>query len=475
MDNMTEQSRYQEIVNNLISGEEAENKFVFNHADKTLKPVIPSDDPEGVMEYTPEDLILSGAQNDLYKKRSTILLSGKILSEIFSKPALYKIFLKCMDDGDVYSLLTLGNKDKFTPCSLYVSPDDNSSTSPNKFGSSDDHIRISITKSDNAHINEKDFKHIHGFIRRKDGWQEIPVNIIPVEKELYSRHGGLIETNVILEKKIVIIALGSVGSVVAVELAKAGAGYFVLIEPDRLEVANISRHAAGLSDVGRYKVNAVADLILNINPHARIKKIIKKVDWDNIGELRKVIKKADMVFCSPDAREPRLIVNRICVEENKVCIFGGCSERAYKCQILCVNPLKNSFCYQCFIGMIRDITEDIAVPSDDVNNPAYSDRPVKIEPGLNNDIAPVNIMSVKLIIQYLLKDTPTTFRSLDEDLIASLYIWLNRREKSTLYENLKPLGFDINGFKILRWYGIDVERDPHCWVCGHQGCGDFKC
>jgi hypothetical protein len=94
----------------------------------------------------------------------------------------------------------------------------------------------------------------------------------------------------------------------------------------------------------------------------------------------------------------------------------------------------------------------------------YGDGP--IEPGLSTDIAPVSIMVVKLVIQELLKGTETTLASLNDDLVAPLFLWLNRRESGTLYEKLKPLEFNISGMHILRWYGMAMERHPECPVCG---------
>jgi hypothetical protein len=97
---------------------------------------------------------------------------------------------------------------------------------------------------------------------------------------------------------------------------------------------------------------------------------------------------------------------------------------------------------------------------------AYTDRPVAIEPGLSTDIAPISLMVVKLVIQELLKDSETTLRSLDEDLVAPWFIWLNRREQNTQYESLEPLEYNVDGMHVLRWYGIAVERHPACPVCG---------
>jgi hypothetical protein len=76
-------------------------------------------------------------------------------------------------------------------------------------------------------------------------------------------------------------------------------------------------------------------------------------------------------------------------------------------------------------------------------------------------------MTVKLIIQEFVKGTETTLRSLDEDLVAPWYLWLNRREPGTQYQKLGPLEFNVDGIRVLRWYGIDMKPDPACPVCGN--------
>jgi hypothetical protein len=96
----------------------------------------------------------------------------------------------------------------------------------------------------------------------------------------------------------------------------------------------------------------------------------------------------------------------------------------------------------------------------------YTDRPVPIEPGLAIDIEAVCLMGAKIVLQALLKGTETTLRSLDDDLVAPWYLWLNRRELGTQYEKLDPLQFNVDGMHILRWYGIDVKRHPGCPTCG---------
>jgi molybdopterin/thiamine biosynthesis adenylyltransferase len=403
------------------------------------------------------------------KKSSVLLLSGDLIDRKFTNPGTYKINLKCVDGGDVYSLLNSGQEGKDTPGSLCISNNKNN-IDPETFGSHEDHIRISITGNNNLHMNEKEFKSVKGFIKQKNGWHNIPVNIIPVKEEIYSKFKGLVESNVLSKKTVLIIGLGSVGSVVAVELAKAGIENFILMDEDRLQISNVSHHVAGLSDVGRYKVNVVADMILNINLYARIEKINENFGWGTLVMGRKMIQRADIVLIFTDSKEPKLSANRICHEEKTHCIFAGCFERAYGVQVLNVNPFK-TICYQCFCMQLPEIANDVVVSNDMAQRISYSDRPVAVEPGLNNDLIQASMFAVKLTIQKLLKgNQATTLRSLDEDLIAPWYLFLNRREKGTPYENLKPLGYDINGLKILRWYGIDIKRDPYCPVCGDHSC-----
>jgi molybdopterin/thiamine biosynthesis adenylyltransferase len=241
---------------------------------------------------------------------------------------------------------------------------------------------------------------------------------------------------------------------------------FYLIDHDRLEVGNVVRHVAGLSHVGMYKTKAMAQIIKDKNPYAEIQTLEEKVCWENIEKLRKIVQWADIVVCATDNRPSRLITNRLAVEEKKPCVFPGAFRRAYGGQIIFVHPQVFP-CYQCFCTLLPEQSGD-----EEISNPgqaeglAYTDRPVPIEPGFSTDIAPISLMAVKLLIQELLKGTQTTLRSLDDDLVAPGYLWLNRREPGTQYEKLGPLEFNLGGMHILRWYGIDVKRHPGCPVCG---------
>lgn len=68
-----------------------------------------------------------------------------------------------------------------------------------------------------------------------------------------------------------VIAIGCGGSAgFLADLARAGVGEFVLIDPDTVAAENIGTQQVYRSDVGRPKVSALAERLVDISPHARV-------------------------------------------------------------------------------------------------------------------------------------------------------------------------------------------------------------
>lgn len=63
-----------------------------------------------------------------------------------------------------------------------------------------------------------------------------------------------------------VIGAGSVGSAVAIELAKAGIGRLLIYDPDIYEPGNSVRHVLGVSHAGEPKASAVAAVARKMNP-----------------------------------------------------------------------------------------------------------------------------------------------------------------------------------------------------------------
>lgn len=72
-------------------------------------------------------------------------------------------------------------------------------------------------------------------------------------------------------KKVAIVGSGSIGSKVAVSLARSGVGRFVLVDDDLFLPENLVRHELDWRDVGMHKANSLARRIGLVNSEAKSK------------------------------------------------------------------------------------------------------------------------------------------------------------------------------------------------------------
>jgi molybdopterin/thiamine biosynthesis adenylyltransferase len=307
---------------------------------------------------------------------------------------------------------------------------------------------------------------IRCFAAEENTYRPLEVTVLPERADVFDRVRGVFETDVLRERSVAVLGLGSGGSVILRELARSGVGRFLLVDHDRLEIGNVCRHESGLSDVGRRKTAAAAEMVRDRNPAAEIRTLALKIGSDTLDELTAEIDRfgVDVVVCATDNRTSRLLVNRMCVLAGIPALYAGVFRRAYGGQVLRYLP-GLSPCYQCFVSALPGMAADREVSSH-AQAIAYSDRPVAVEPGLASDIAPIALLVAKLTIQELLSGTPTTLDSLDEDLVAPLYLWLNRREAGTEYATWPPMATGVDEMSVLRWYGIELPRNKACSACG---------
>ena len=367
------------------------------------------------------------------------------------------------DDGDAYTQSILGASVRNTVLGALVLEDK---------PVSDFAIVVRLTKQaavDGATTYEApdgSQYQVTGELRTKEGQQALHVNVPHLSASLNSRRAGLLETDVLAHRSICVIGLGTGGVHIALELAKVGVGKFSLVDEDRLEVGNVSRHHAGISFVGRRKVHAVRDLLLETNPGAIVDAYPFHAEAQHQDTLRTIISDSDLVICATDNRPSKLFVNALCVQSARPAIFGGAFRRAYGGQILRVRP-HDTACYHCFVLAMPDTEADREVSSEaDALAIAYADRPMPVEPGLALDVAPISVMAAKLALQELIRNVESSLHVLDRDLEAGWYLWINRPEPGTEYASWPPLSDSSDEMTVLRWYGIHLDIDPGCPTCG---------
>jgi molybdopterin/thiamine biosynthesis adenylyltransferase len=319
-----------------------------------------------------------------------------------------------------------------------------------------------------------------GTIRKKalllsgDSIMECDFKYVPQRSELYSRAKGLLEVDVLEKKSVAIVGLGSFGSNIAIELAKAGIGNFKLFDFDRVELSNIARHTCGINDLGRYKTHAIRDAILQKNPFAGVSTF--EIDINkHVDILTEEIKNVDIILCMTDENQSRSRLNALSIEYKKKIIYGRAITRAEGGDVFRYVPDENKPCLACLIGngLFNFRQEEISSERQANRDlPAYTsaeNRAAAIQVGLSSDILPVCNMIVKLTLVELSRGLNSGLSSLEEDLIADYYFWVNRRENK--YRNFPKMEYKANQLSILRWYGVKVKKNEHCIACSHT---DFE-
>ncbi len=239
------------------------------------------------------------------------------------------------------------------------------------------------------------------FYRTDEKRSHITLNFFDMVTRLFSRNTGLLESSVMNAKSALIVGCGSVGSFIALELARAGVGSFILVDSDTLEIHNICRHQLGFRDLGRYKVDAVADAIRNINPSAKITKfkgILQDMPTEYLDGFEDGI-----VIGTGDNRESSAYGNDVAKALQVPFVSTGCWQRAHAGECFYWYPNAGLPLYrEAFANLISDErpTAHQNYFADD-----NDEETLNFEPGVSTDIEFVTLVAVKIIYDLLNRDT----------------------------------------------------------------------
>lgn len=300
--------------------------------------------------------------------------------------------------------------------------------------------------------------------------EECEVNFIPSREEMYSRSKGILEVDILSNKRVMIIGLGSFGSQIAIELAKAGVGEFALFDFDRVELHNLARHTCTIKDLGRLKTDAIKDAIIGKNKFA-------KVDLFPINITRhkdlmdEQVAKADLIICATDNNASRFYLTQSLLKYNKIALFGRAVTRAEGGDVFRHRP--GGPCYNCLVGSRAHYMASEEVSSRS-QLPAYvseEDANAMIQVGLSSDIEPICNLIVKLALVELSRGMNSGIESLESELKYDYYMWANRRERR--HAAWAPFNNAKNQPTILKWYGARIAKDGNCPSCSPNALLDL--
>lgn len=229
--------------------------------------------------------------------------------------------------------------------------------------------------------------------------RECKFSTYALKLDIFSRNTGILESDIMLQKGALIMGCGSVGSLIALELAKAGVGRFMLVDSDIFGYHNICRHQCGIYDVGRHKTDALKDRVLMINPYAKIITETKYIQEVSESDLQSFCNHDTIMIACADNQEGDLFANKIAKQYGMPFVTLGCWNRAFAGDIFYCLP-EGMHDYADFVKAVGIDTSRV-----EQNRRFYTDeedlKKVTFEPGISVDIDFITVIATKLIIDLL--------------------------------------------------------------------------
>jgi len=232
-------------------------------------------------------------------------------------------------------------------------------------------------------------------------------------------------------KKVIGVGLGSIGSSIMLELSKSSIGNFVLYDPDIVELSNLSKHACDLRYIGMRKVDAVRDLIWQRNVLASIEAHNSSPLNEQVVErfIEHIKQDNAIVVISIAEHECEGALNRLLVKYNCPAIYVSALDSAQYGRIFRVLPNKTP-CYEC-ISIWNEIEPEkfpslvnVEQREQDSLGEFYAYRNPGF-PGISVDVGFISMLATRMTIQTLLRNSSAS--ELYPDSKYHHIIWSNRQ------------------------------------------------
>lgn len=258
------------------------------------------------------------------------------------------------------------------------------------------------------------------------------------------RRFGEIAFDHLRDRSAAIIGCGSGGGNVALDLAQAGIGNFMLIDPSLIKEENIVRHVADSRYIGRPKVEAVAELIRYRNETA----VIETLREDITKCFAEVAAKSDILLVCVDEEPIKHLINIEARKAGKTAIYAGVYEKGEGGDICIVYP-DTGPCYACIASKLR-ISDG---PKENLEYGVFDEKgTLHGEPGLGIHVKRIASFQSDWAIRELLKGKGSTLTEFP----AQVLVFNN--EAREIFE-------DSPKCKPCTGLWVHIQKDPKCLVC----------
>lgn len=157
----------------------------------------------------------------------------------------------------------------------------------------------------------------------------------------------------LLQARVLVVGAGGLGSPVLYYLAAAGVGTLGIADADKVSLSNLQRQILyTVNDVGREKVDAASERLLQLNPDINVNKHLLQVSADNLTSL---LSGYDIVVGAVDNPTTRYLLNDGCHLLKKPLVEAGVS--GFEGLLMTIIPGQTP-CYRCLFPVAP--SEEIA-------------------------------------------------------------------------------------------------------------------
>ena len=222
-----------------------------------------------------------------------------------------------------------------------------------------------------------------------------------VYEDIFKREKDKDDLEYLRNKKVGLVGLGAVGSVIATELTRSGVGSFVLVDYDKLEIQNIGRHDLTLKDVDKFKVDGIKEKILDINPKAKCYNHRFDVLDDYSFNLFNLLS-CDLVISTMDNQEAKYAIDSTLVPYGKKVIFAGAFYNSVAGFVLVSD--KKMGCFKCISQHLDYMAEKGEIPdfSDMVPQHTEYNCGIPTFPGGSINTHTISLLTARVAIDTLL-------------------------------------------------------------------------
>ncbi len=176
------------------------------------------------------------------------------------------------------------------------------------------------------------------------------------------------ERRALADKHVSVIGCGSFGSALADMFVRAGLGRITLIDPEKLEAENVERHVLTAKDIGRAKVEALAERLRLINPELRVE-----------ARQEKFRDAEGLLLSCVDSRRCESMVNAVSLEKRLPAVYVGAYGAVRAGEVQFVIPGQTA-CRECF-AQFREV-EQAESGDERYTDPDFDETRMPGQPGL---------------------------------------------------------------------------------------------